>query len=623
MRPSAARLGATLAAALLSADAGAQTPPPPVQVSTAAAVSASTPQVTAVWPRERENFAFMQRTFTFGNVTAGSTLTINGVPAKVDADGAFFEMVALSSGPFAIQYDGVWQGVAVSTRRVVNVGPPGGLPDLGTAEAAALEPAVNREVTPGQIVNVRCRGPVGVAGSFSIGGVARNLTLVESTGAVRGVFSGFYVIQPADAGKDMPVECRWKTGFFSSAHAEAKGKISIAEPGRSRVAVTSPKWSVIKSQSSGYTIFLPEGVKLEASGRDGNQVRVLLAEDFDGWIDAAAVKFLPEGTPPPRATLGQNVSTVVTSDTVKVVFEISDRVAFDVSQTADPVSYTIRFFGAAHRFDRIRFAKDDPVVREVRWKQERTRMVEVTIDTALSRGWGYNAYYDASGKFVFEIVRPPNVAKAKNPLAGRRIVVDPGHGPETSAVGPRGTAERDVNLAIALRLRDLLSAAGADPYMIRVSSEGPPLADRPLEAWKAKGELYVSIHNNALPAAADPFSAPRGFMLFYYHLPSRPLAEAMHRSYQAYLSELADEGLQWGDLSVCRTTTMPAILTETAYMIFPDQEKKLLDAGFQQRVAKLLFEGIRTFYEDYKALQASSADDRRAAREEPAAGRKP
>ena len=67
-----------------------------------AGVSVSTPgpTVDVVWPHAESNWPFLKRSFTFGNTIPGSTLTINGVPAVVNANGSFFEMVRFSSGAF-------------------------------------------------------------------------------------------------------------------------------------------------------------------------------------------------------------------------------------------------------------------------------------------------------------------------------------------------------------------------------------------------------------------------------------------------------------------------------------------------------------------------------------------
>ena len=149
--------------------------------------------------------------------------------------------------------------------------------------------------------------------------------------------------------------------------------------------------------------------------------------------------------------------------------------------------------------------------------------------------------------------------------------------------------------------------------MISTSSMGPSLADSPRLARKEKADLYVTVHANALPVTADPYEAPRGYMVFYYLPQSRPLAEAVQKSYRRNFPELPDESLRWGDLHVCRTPQMPAILTESAYVMLPEQETLLREPRHQERFARTIFEGIKDFYEEYRRIQLADPDEKRAA----------
>ena len=81
----------------------------------------------------------------------------------------------------------------------------------------------------------------------------------------------------------------------------------------------------------------------------------------------------------------------------------------------------------------------------------------------------------------------------------RRIVVDPGHGGhDPGAVGPNGVREKDVVLAIGLKLRELLKEElGLDVVMTRSTDVFIPLEERTAIANKVNADLFVSVHANA------------------------------------------------------------------------------------------------------------------------------
>ncbi|MFA5139038.1 MAG: N-acetylmuramoyl-L-alanine amidase [Elusimicrobiota bacterium] len=565
------------------------------------------PRVEIIHPKEGDKYPYVQRSFVLGNAQPGSTVTLNGLPVDLHPGGGFLAMVPFSTGTFQLELQAQWLGQTASTQRVVEVALPGGYPEAQD-EPVAVEPEADLELRVGDIVLVRCKGPSGQKGRFHIGGISGDLPMAENPG-FPGLYEGHYEIRPKDRGADLKISCAMKAG-----KADAPGKLTIADSGVRRVAQTLGRLSVLPGPAGGYTLFFPPGVRLELDGRAGGMHRVSLSDHEGGWIDKDNVALLPEGTPPPRGQVGRSMTVAVGSDSVRVYIDTELQLPFEVRQEVEPLSFELRFFNAYQRFDRIKYAPDDPVVKDIRWRQESSRVVSVAVATRMQWGWGYDAFYDAGGRFVLEIRRPPDLTHSENVLAGRKIILDPGHGPQTGAIGPLGTTERDVNLDLATRLQDMLLAEGADVYLTHTSTEGPSLQSRSFMAWEQRGDLFISIHNNALPVTVDPFEKPRGYMVFYYQPQSQRLAEAFHGQYTARQADLADESMQWGDLYVCRTPQMPAVLPGTAYMMFPEQEAKLRTPEYLDGVARTHVEAIRSFYRAYRSLQLRSEDERKAAR---------
>jgi N-acetylmuramoyl-L-alanine amidase len=85
-------------------------------------------------------------------------------------------------------------------------------------------------------------------------------------------------------------------------------------------------------------------------------------------------------------------------------------------------------------------------------------------------------------------------------LKFRRVVVDPGHGGhDTGTIGAGGAREKDVALAIAKKLRTVLTEQGLEVVLTRETDKFVRLEERARLANVARGDLFISIHCNSLP----------------------------------------------------------------------------------------------------------------------------
>ena len=205
--------------------------------------------------------------------------------------------------------------------------------------------------------------------------------------------------------------------------------------------------------------------------------------------------------------------------------------------------------------------------------------------------WGWSAGYDAAGALVVRIRRPP-VVDAERPLAGLLVAVDAGH-PPGGAVGPTGYTEAEANLGIARALERQLTAAGARVLMTRADDAPVPLGARPDSAEAAGAHLLVSIHNDAFPDGVNPF-VNSGSGVYYYHPHAVLLAASILRELLGELG-LRDLGLTRADLALARPSWMPAVLTESAFLMLPRQEAALADPAVQERIAAAHLRGIEAF----------------------------
>ncbi len=187
-------------------------------------------------------------------------------------------------------------------------------------------------------------------------------------------------------------------------------------------------------------------------------------------------------------------------------------------------------------------------------------------------------------------------------LAGRIIVIDPGHGSysgpylDTGATGPTGVKEGAVVLEIAKRLRKLLEADGAKVILTHETLDdvnNPTLAERCAIANNSGGDLFMSIHLNA-----SVNREAHGTETYYWHSGSYSFAKAIQGALVSNL-HTTNRGVKRDYLYVCRNvTTMPAILTEVVFVSNPYEESLCKDPNFLDKVAKALEKGIENYFNE-------------------------
>lgn len=172
----------------------------------------------------------------------------------------------------------------------------------------------------------------------------------------------------------------------------------------------------------------------------------------------------------------------------------------------------------------------------------------------------------------------------------RTVVLDAGHGGDDPGATAEGVYEKDINLAIALRVKQLLEADGELTVLLsRREDVFVSLTDRAAYANGTGADLFVSIHANALENN-DSFS---GIYTFYH--PQKRSDQALAQTIQSAVAEASggiDRGVRSEDYAVLRETTMPAVLVETGFMTCPEELANLTDEDYQDRLAAGIAQGI-------------------------------
>jgi N-acetylmuramoyl-L-alanine amidase len=328
------------------------------------------------------------------------------------------------------------------------------------------------------------------------------------------------------------------------------------------------------------------------------------------------------------------------------------RLVVDLKQSVQPQQFTLDPVAAyGHRlvFDLYPLQERDPLLEIIRDKDRADKRAE-------------QAVRDSLGELIGRIERPASapstIAKpasapsppAPEPLPSARarreverltiVAIDPGHGGEDpGAIGPSGLREKDVVLAVALRLRERLNALpGLRAMLTRDGDFFVPLQDRVRKARRVQADLFVSIH-------ADAFMTPRARGASVFALSSGAATSAAARwiadkeneadlvggvnqravkdaqvlramldmSTAAQIKDslrVGDEVLQHigrvghlhkgrveqAGFAVLKAPDIPSILVETAFISNPEEEALLRTAKYQDKLVDALVTGMRRYF---------------------------
>lgn len=201
-----------------------------------------------------------------------------------------------------------------------------------------------------------------------------------------------------------------------------------------------------------------------------------------------------------------------------------------------------------------------------------------------------------------EVIKSNGHYRTSGGLKGKIITLDPGHGgSDPGAVGAEGTKEKNITLAIAEKLEELLKKSGAKVYMTRTTDKdvyGPYASDvdelqaRVNVAEKYDSDLFISLHINS-----SVNKKIGGFSTFYYPKTSQDLKIA--KAIQDQLTSnfgVDDLGVREANFYVIKRSSMPATLLEMCFISNPKEEKLMNSKWFQNKTAKLIAEGIEDYF---------------------------
>jgi len=586
----------------------------------ASAASSREPlHLTIVYPDTAEPIQALDSSFLFGSVGRGRgdvALAINGFPVRVFASGSWLAWLPLPSDSLA-RFEIVARGGAGSeqgeTTFVARIAQPFRPPSRAPAwiDTTSFTPTdtlafpagegvrLSVRATPGARVRLRMEGRKGEVGfvpdtmpeepAWGVRAFGTDTTAYRLPPAA----DRYVAWLPAEPLCDAIVEVIVGTDTARAVWPMVLDTLDRAHPAvvvlNDDTAHTgkSDSLTVGKAVPYGtYNWFFPLGTMSVATARWGSQTRLQLSRGAVAWVNTADVVPLAPATPPPGGIVG-SVRLVAGPRSLVLRVPLPAHVPFRVEE--EEKSLTLRLYGVASDVNWMQHGGTDPYVTRMSYAQPAADEVTITL-TLAGRVWGYRTRW--SGRDVLLEIRRPPVINPRRPLAGRTIVLDPGH-PPVGAKGPSGLWEPVATLAVAQQAKGLLERAGATVLLTRTDSNPVDLFPRTRFAEEHDADVLVSIHANALPDGVNPF-VNNGTSVYYFHPRSAALARALDRALVAELG-VHDLGMGRGDYALVRNPWMPSALTEGLFMMIPEQEAMLASPAGQMRYARGVARGIEEF----------------------------
>ncbi len=538
------------------------------------------------------------RQFVVGSTCKTCSFTINGQAVKVYPTGAFAYELNLHPGDSILNLIAFSApGKSVTKKLTYTYALPLAPDTVRVLDIVSLEtfPEGNLFVQPGDRVRIRAKALPGCTVT-----AWKDISLFEMpTGkgqTMPGIYQGEYTVKPGDSLllSHIPVAITNHEGLTVT--RESKSWFSMLSPLAPDMLVTKGRLAHLlfglgEDRLGGAKIgYLDSMIRLHIIGKVGSKYKVQLSKYHTAYIEEDQVEVLPKGTFIPESLTG-NWRVYGDSLYDYVNLSLSERLPYQSTQMIDPSKIVVDVFGATNNSNWITQLTTVKEISNVFYEQLEDGLLRIHIELKHHQHWGHEIFYKGN-MLVIKVKRQPENLS----LSHLTIAVDAGHGgTNTGAEGPTGVIEKNLTLAISLKLQAALEKEGAKVIMSRSNEKFFDNKERILFYRDSVPDLLVSIHLNS---AADPIRVT-GTSTYYRYIGFRNLSMDIYkRMLELGLKEYGNIGSF--NFMLNSPIEYPNALVETLFLSNPEDEMKVLDEGFQQQMASKIVLGIRDFLERCK-----------------------
>lgn len=198
------------------------------------------------------------------------------------------------------------------------------------------------------------------------------------------------------------------------------------------------------------------------------------------------------------------------------------------------------------------------------------------------------------------------------------VLIDAGHGGADGGASANGITEKDINLSVALKLKDIVEQNGGTVIMTRdgdystadqnrsngTSAKKSDLKRRVEMISESGANMFISIHMNKFPQEKY-----WGAQVFYAATPanSRKLGESIQSALPRVLNDGNERAAKktTGNIFILKNASVPSVIVECGFLSNPDEAEKLKNSDYQTKLADAIFEGISDYLKSEENTQSA------------------
>ena len=544
-------------------------------------------------PHSAETSVSTSRQFIVGSTCLTCKLLIDSVPVKVYPTGAFAYELNLKAGENPIEIiatSGKYKPLNKIVSFIYTIPKPAEPVKEFSIERIQTFPAGDLILAPGDKIQIKVKAFPGQKVS-TINGTQLFEIPVSETGGMPGIYQGEYEIKATDSFAALKLPITIIDSIGKTITIETSNKFSVMSPLAGDVVLTKGRLANLEyglgdDRLGGAKIgYIDSLIPLKVMGKVGTHFKVKLAGSRTAYIPDDVVTVMPKGSFSGSSLTGKILASGDAAfDYISI--PLTSRLPYQSMQLLNPSRIVVDIFGATSNSNWISQLQTVKEIEQLDYEQVADDIFRITIHLKHRQHWGYRIYYRGN-TLVIKIKQQPVKLSLKNMV----IAVDAGHGgTNTGAVGPTGVAEKNLTLAVSLKLQKALESAGAKVIMTRTNETFFDNKERILFYRDSTPDLLISIHLNS---SADPVNVS-GTSTFYRYIGFKPLSQSIYkRMLELDLKEYGNNGSF--NFMLNSPTEYPNALVEMMFLSNPEEEMKILDEDFQQQIVDKIVLGVKDF----------------------------